>query len=404
MSWFTRRSAVSPRRPTPARPRVEALEGREVPAVQYFGGNLLPHVEAQALYLGNEWSAVPADAAQTATTDAFLKDLTGGAYMQALSQAGYGVSTGTASPGAVDNTPLTPGGTITDATIQAGIQADINKGLLQAPDANRLYVVYVEPNVAVSLGAGQGSTQQGVLGYHGAFAGHDAAGNPATVRYAVVAYPGGTAHNSSLGTAAIDQLTAVTSHELAEAVTDPDINFGRLGWYDPRRGEIGDITENNPSALVRLDGYLVQQAADRNDQLLVITPSTPPPVTPPAPPPVTPPTIPPVIPPVTPPAAPVGTTTSLHYSVGRTWFGLPTVTLTVTVAPGSGLVAPDGTVALVEGGRVLAKAKVHLVNGVAEASFSVVFFAPGSFTFDAVYLGNGQFQGSTSNSLTFNVF
>ena len=73
---------------------------------------------------------------------------------------------------------------------------------------------------------------------------------------------------------ALDQQTAVTSHELPEAVTDPDINSnvnnGRLGWFDPQRGEIGDVEENNPNAFVRLDGNLVQEVADQNDQLLSI--------------------------------------------------------------------------------------------------------------------------------------
>src|SRR5262249_38745408 len=183
---------------------------------------LLPHVEAQALFLGNEWSSVAADAAQTTTVNSFLKDITGGAYMDALTRAGYGVGRGSASPGAVDNSALTVNSTISDASIQTAIQADINGHLLQGPDANRLYIVYVEPNVAVNLGAGQGQTTQGILGYPGAFAGQDAAGNPALIRYAVVASPVGSVGNSSLGTTAIDQLTAVTSHEMAEAVTDPD--------------------------------------------------------------------------------------------------------------------------------------------------------------------------------------
>src|SRR5439155_17660356 len=123
---------------------------------------------------------------------------------------------------------------------------------------------------AVDLGAGQGTTQQGILGYHGAFAGHDAAGHPATLRYAVIAYPGGSVGNSNLGTSALDQLTAVTAHELAEAITDPDVNFAQLGWYDPERGEIADITEDNSNSWVRLDGYLVQEVASQNDQLLPI--------------------------------------------------------------------------------------------------------------------------------------
>ncbi len=281
MNWFTRCINRLQRRKSPTRHaafnlRLEMMEDRDVPTVLYYGGALLPHVEAQALFLGSEWSAVSNDAAQTHTINSSLADVVGGAYMDALSNAGYGVGRGTASPGAVDKTTYAAGTTITDASIQARIQADIKNGLLHAPDANRLYVVYVEPNVAVNLGAGQGTTRQGILGYHGAFAGRDASGNPVDIHYAVVAYPGGTAHNSSMGVAPIDQLTAVASHELAEAVTDPNVNYAQLGWYDPRRGEIGDITENNPNALVRLDGYLVQEVADQKDQLLTLNIPTPP--------------------------------------------------------------------------------------------------------------------------------
>jgi hypothetical protein len=387
MSWFTRLLGGRPRAtvslPRPAvRLGIEALEQRQVPTVQYFGGNLLPHVEAQALYYGNEWSAAPNNA-QTATLDAFLHDLTGGAYLQALTRAGYNVGTGTASAGAVDHTALAAGSTITDASIRARLQTGINQGLLQAPDANRLYVVYVEPNVAVNLGAGKGSTTQGVLGYHGAFAGTDANGKPATIRYAVVAYPGGTVGNSSLGTAAVDQLTAVTSHEVAEAVTDPDVNFAQLGWYDSRRGEIGDITANNPNALVRLDGYLVQEVADRNDQLLALN--------------VAPPTVSP--PPTLPPATAVATTTTLQGTVNRR-SSVPSVTFTAIVSPS---VQPGSTVELLYNNHVAAVGQVRLVNGVAEASFTVFFHAPGSYSFTASFRGTGPYQGSTSSSVTVTV-
>src|SRR5262249_37928078 len=135
------------------RPQLEALEGREVPAVSFFGGNLLSHVQAQALYLGNEFSSAPANA-ETATLDAFLKDVTGGPYVQALTRAGYNVGTGSAVAGAIDRTSLTVGSTISDSFIRSRLQADVNSGLLQAPNANTLYVVYVEPDV--ELAAGQG--------------------------------------------------------------------------------------------------------------------------------------------------------------------------------------------------------------------------------------------------------
>jgi hypothetical protein len=368
------------RSPSPARPRVEALEDRQVPTVSFFGGNLLPQVQAQALYLGNEFSSAPANT-ETATLDAFLKDVTGGPYMQALARAGYHVGPGSAVAGAVDNTSLTAGSTISDAFIRARLQADVSSGLLRAANANTLYVVYVEPDVAVNLGLGQGTTQQGILGYHTAFVG----ANGAPVRYAVVVSPGGAAGNSVLpeATTALDQLTAVTSHELAEAVTDPDVNSnvnnGRLGWFDPQRGEIGDVQENNPNAFVRLDGHLVQEVADQNDQLLSIF--------------------------AAPPGDLIGTTTTLQGRVNRrSPFGPPTVTFTVVINPASGAVAPDGTVNLIVNGRVLGSATVHVVNGVDEATFTVAFFGRGSFTFSAQYLGSAQFQGSTSNAVTVNVF
>src|SRR6516225_9734846 len=259
-------------RPRPARLQVEALEDRQLLTVSFVGGNLLPQVQAQALFLGNEFSTAPANS-EPAALDAFLKDITGGPYMQALTRAGYNVGVGSAVAGAIDRTSLTAGSTISDAFIRSRLQADVNSGLLQAPNANTLYVVYVEPDVAVNLGLGQGTTQQGILGYHTAFVG----ANGAPIRYAVVVSPGGAAGNSVLpeATTATDQQTAVTSHELAEAVTDPDVNSnvngGRLGWVDLQRGqEIGDVTENNPNAYVRLDGFLVQEVADRNDQLLSI--------------------------------------------------------------------------------------------------------------------------------------
>ena len=90
LSWMSRllknlSRPVSRSGPSPARPRVEALEGREVPAVSFFGGNVLPHVQAQALFLGGEFSSTPAST-ETATLDASLKDVTSGPYLQALTR------------------------------------------------------------------------------------------------------------------------------------------------------------------------------------------------------------------------------------------------------------------------------------------------------------------------------
>jgi hypothetical protein len=353
----------------------EALEQRLVPTVQYFGGNVLPQVQAQALYLGSEWSAIASDAALTPTLDAFLKDLTGGSYMDALTRAGYGVGRGSASAGVLDNVAIPAGATISDAAIQARLEADIRSGKLQGTNADRLYVVYVEPNVAVSLAPGV-TTTGGILGYHNAFAAIDPTGSLTVIRYAVVAFPGGTVGNSRPpGTAPLDQLTAVSSHEVAEGVTDPDGNFSQPGWFDPQTGqEIADITENNPKALVRLDGFLVQEAANRNEQLLTVLNSN-------------------VL---------TATHTTLRGVVDPNAF-FPTVTFTVTISTASGTIAPNGSVILEVGDQLLASSTVHVVNGVATATFTVEFMETGAFTFTAAYSGTAQFVGSFSNTVTVEV-
>ena len=379
MGWFSRREnrKTSSVGSAPAL-RLERLDDRIVPTVQYFGGNVLPHVEAQAVYFGSGWSTPIGGQPAPATIDAALTDLTGGAYMDALTQAGYRVGRGTASAGVVDPIPLPAGGTISDASIQARLKSDISSGLVQSPDANRLYVVYVAPNVAVDLGSGQGTTRQGILGYHGAFGynGH-------TIRYAVVAYPGQAVGNSSLGTSATDQLTAVASHELSEAVTDPDVNYSQLGWYDQQRGEIGDITESNPNALVRLDGYLVQLASDTNDHLLRLSPLVAQPPTPPVSPP--------------PPSFSQPTTTSLltgsavRLSPWETY-----VSLTFAVDPGTGSAQPGGVIDLEYNGTLIARGVVHWVNGREQVTFSLIVTGHGMFAVSAHYGPTTGFEPSDS--------
>jgi hypothetical protein len=49
-------------------------------------------------------------------------------------------------------------------------------------------------------------------------------------------------------------VTSVASHELVEAVTDPDVGLAKalaapLAWYDANNGEIGDICAGHEGKL-----------------------------------------------------------------------------------------------------------------------------------------------------------
>jgi len=260
------------------RPQLQPLEDRLQPTVLYYGGAVLPHVETQNVYLGSDWpSSQNLSTAQA--LDRYVGFLVNSPYMDALTRDGYGVGRGSASNGVLDAVGINKQYYLTDSQIRQQVENVIRAGFAQ-PDANRLYVVYVEPGGAVmndhdynAKAHRYSNSQQDFLGYHGAFAGTDARGRGADIHYAVLPYPGG--YNPSPGSqgfaTAFNELTAVSSHEIAEAVTDPNVNYKQPGWYDPQRGEIGDITEGYYQFL---NGYEVQLVANKQDQPTPVTSGT----------------------------------------------------------------------------------------------------------------------------------
>src|SRR5262249_22961431 len=97
-------------------------------------------------------------------------------------------------------------------------------------------------------------------GYHAAFPGRTA-GYGADIHYAVIAYAGG--YNAIFpGLSPFGSMTLTASHEIAEAATDPNVNFRALGWYDDYNGgEIGAITLYE----ALLNGFVVQSVINKYD-------------------------------------------------------------------------------------------------------------------------------------------
>jgi hypothetical protein len=249
------------------RPAVEQLEDRRVPTVTYHGGAVLRNVGVEALFLGSDWSSDPALAGQAVQLGSFFQYLTNSSFMDALGSAGYRVGRGSYLDGPVDPVPLS--GAASDAAIQGTLSASISDGLLQAPDANRLYVVFVAPDVNVTTSFGTSALD--FYGYHSAFVGPTGA----PVNYAVVAYPSGP-NAPYPGLSPFETLTKVSAHELAESVTDPQGDgVGRTAWYDntyrdpvshQRGAEIADIEDG---VILDLGGYVIQGFANRRDRLLI---------------------------------------------------------------------------------------------------------------------------------------
>jgi hypothetical protein len=283
---------------------VEGLESRALLTFTFHGGSLITNVEAQNVFLGSDWSTNANLQPLEGRLESFLTTAVTGLQIDGLTQAGYNVYRGTSSPGVVGNFTLdksypTSGyiqgnqfvdtssftGGLADDTTQTGfansvqglLQTMINAGAVQQPDANRLYMVYVEPGVIVTSADGTNSVVD-FLGFHSSFTGTNAAGQAADIRYALMPFPGFPNNLFGIGSTqvlagALNSLTNTTSHELSEAVTDPDVQFtintgddSFLGWYDDdNNGEVGDLS----TQFSTIDqGYVLQQMENINNELI----------------------------------------------------------------------------------------------------------------------------------------
>src|SRR6185437_7929884 len=123
-----------------------------------------------------------------------------------------------------------------------------------------LYMVHFPPGVSITNSSGQHSCEV-FCAYHGTYV-----YNGQDVYYGVIPDQGGPCAGVCGGNSqTVNNLTSVTSHELAEAISDPAVGLsaglGRpLAWYNWLGGEMGDLC-NAQQAQVWMSGsaYPVQK-------------------------------------------------------------------------------------------------------------------------------------------------
>ena len=224
----------------------------------YHQGHLLTDVQVYTIFWGSRWQQMPQNGLIQPLNDFFDFLLTSslmdqlGEYSQPGQIILYGSLIGTktitdSDPGTV----LRSGARlVTDDEIQQKLREWISNHTLPQPNKNTLYFVYLPPHV-VSAGFGERScVAGGYCGYHSNI-NH-------TIFYAVVPYLdcSGCTYGDNHP---FDSLTKVSSHELCEAITDPDLDDkgNPTGWNDDflSPGEIGDICN---TVVTSFGGYTVQ--------------------------------------------------------------------------------------------------------------------------------------------------
>ncbi len=250
------------------------------------GGRVLGNPAIHNLYMTFDWDGNNPAAISSGAIDGFTQTLVNGSYFSSASQYGVGQASFTGSDGAFLLCPPPIIAGITDFfAITAWMQCETLPGDpiirqvisgIPKPDGNTLYAVYLDTGTQIN---------DILISTCGSFGAYHFFGEtlvwdveiiplppfvvpflrPQSFPYTVIP----TACASSPGITLLDGVTALSTHELIEAVTDPII---LTGWIDNSnfgfngdiltKGEAADICELNvgavPSNLVRMaDGLLV---------------------------------------------------------------------------------------------------------------------------------------------------
>src|SRR5881275_1499528 len=224
-------------------------------ALDYWGGPVMPFTE-NAIVL---WSADGYTRSLAAGLPGFLTAIAGAGnanpYNLARDYPTQGLSGTTSTQpftlasrylGAFTITPSISATTISDDQVAAELAAQIGAGALPPPrvafggPVTEYYVMF-PPADTVCLGSDCSNVQ--FCAYHSSSV---YAGTPFTYAVLPESTPPNPGCGASSGGDGFGNLTSMTSHELVESVTAPEIGSAvglapPLGWYDAVNGEVADI-------------------------------------------------------------------------------------------------------------------------------------------------------------------
>jgi hypothetical protein len=215
-----------------------------VPAIAkltYRGGALLQNVEVFTIFWGKLWGSSKTSIKMISDINKYFAAILVSPAIDQLAE--YSVPSQKIGHGSFIGTKVisanAPVGSVTDSAIRAQMKKWIATKTVPPNNKNTLYFIYLDPGITSIMGGSRSC--QNYCGYHN---------NIGSVNYAVMPYP--TCSGCLGGMQAFNALTATSSHELSEAITDAAPGSG---WYDDTNGEIGDICAWN---FKQVGGYTVQ--------------------------------------------------------------------------------------------------------------------------------------------------
>jgi MYXO-CTERM domain-containing protein len=254
----------SPRAPSVSPNVTGVVQGCNTPKLDYGNGNLIQNVKIYDVFynqgntLKDQLTGWFTGITQSAYFD-WLTEYNGGSF-----KIGRGSYLGLYE----DTNSATTKATISDKQVQTYLTGLINAKKIPAPDDNTLYFVFYPSPVTITQGGGSSCVSGGFCAYHNSYT---ISGQ--NVRYAVMPdqTAGGCADGCGPATDSFANTTDVASHEMIEAVTDPEVGNG---WYDNEDngcGEIGDICAIGTGETAVVANYTVQKLWSNKNNACIAT-------------------------------------------------------------------------------------------------------------------------------------
>lgn len=241
----------------------------------YYGGPVISNAKVYVVFWGDKINAdIKKDIA------AFYSSVTNSTYMDWLDEYNTFGNALDGKPGTKQHIgrgqnmgtivikPKNTKRSVSDEEIQAELQNQIAAGVLPKPDDNTIFMTYFPKNMSVSA-FGMHSCQD-FCAYHG----FNGTPDRDHFYYGVMPDISGSCFNGcGYASNVFGAETAISTHELIEAVTDPFPTPGTQAaypqaWNDRQGAEIGDIcagSNNTLKALSSKRSFIVQSEWDNND-------------------------------------------------------------------------------------------------------------------------------------------
>ena len=198
----------------------------------FHGGKVLRSPDVVPVYVGAHWETLDGKR-DRARNDAAMAALVNDPGQTGIWKE-YGGGPGTTTPSKV--IPTVTHRDFTKEDVERLVETHVRAGTFDVSDPERIFTIVLPPGA--TLRDGEASSTTGLGGFHGNVTARDGH----SVYYAVVVYSqrtGGRVNGIDFTGNAVDNITITESHEITEAVTDPDVGLAirtgdprYLGWYD----------------------------------------------------------------------------------------------------------------------------------------------------------------------------